>query len=457
MINLPKQKLIYVVDSNGKPLMPTTRNRMVRHLLQAGQAYWYGNSRTTIQLAKPVKHNIQPVNLGVDLGRHIGLSAVDPSNNREYYSAQAERPYIQEVKRNIQRKMYRRTRRNRLRYRQVRFTNRRRSANWLAPTIQHQLDFVIAEIKRISNFLPISLIILEDQPFNIRKLTNHGQRPIDYTKGPLSGFNSVNAYLYASQNGIDPIDGQHYQLSSMVVHHLLPRSKGGTNSVHNLVLISREQHNNANHRNGMLTKLAKQLRDSLDTRGAYLMNIYYSRLPQLLQSITPVVFTAGYITAQKRQVYQISKSHVNDALIIAGGNNQTERLAPSLKRVKLRRNNRSLAKFYDAKYIDLRDGKTKSGQELSSGRTSRSRELSYDNQRIYRAYKVKKGRTSIRKQHYQLRPHDLVEYQNHIYEVNGVQHYGKYVSLLINNRKKSIALNKVTCIKHVNGILETIL
>lgn len=457
MTNSSKQKLIYVVDSNGKPLMPTTRNRMVRHLLQAGQAHWFGNSRATIQLTKPVKHNTQSINLGVDLGRYTGLSAVDPSNNREYYSAQAERPYIQEVKRNKLRKMYRRTRRNRLRHRQARFNNRRRPTGWLAPTLQHQLDFTVNEIKRISNFLPVSLIILEDQPFNIRKLTNHDQRPVDYTKGPLSGFNSVKTYLYTSQNGIDPIDGRRYPLNDMVVHHLLPRSQGGTNSVHNLVLISKEHHNNANHRNGVLSKLAKQLCDCLDTRGAYLMNVYYSRLPQLLQEIAPIVFTAGYITAQKRQVYQINKSHVNDAFVIAGGNNQTNRLVPSLKLVKLRRNNRSLAKFYDAKYIDLRNGKTRSGQELSSGRTSRSHELNYDNQRIYRARKIRKGRTSIRKYHYQLRPHDLVKYQNHVYEVNSVHCNGKRVLLFINNRKKSVAISKVTCVKHINSTLETIL
>ena len=182
-----------------------------------------------------------------------------------------------------------------------------------------------------------------------------------------------------------------------------------------------------------------------------------SSLPDQLINIAPVVFTAGYITAQNRKTYGINKSHVNDALVIAGGNAQTIRLAPSIKRVKLRRNNRSLAKFYDAKYEDLRDGQTKSGQELSSGRTLRSRERHYDNQRIYRARKTRKGRISIRKNHYQLRPHDLVKYQNHVYEVNGVHCNGHRVLLFINSKKKSVAISKVTCVKHINGILETIL
>lgn len=451
------KKLIYVVDSNGKSLMPTTRNRKVRHWLATGQAHWFGNSQKTIQFTRSVNQHIQPVTVGVDLGRHTGISAVDQSNNREYYSAQVERPYVQEVKRNKQRKMYRTQKRHRLRHRQARFNNRRKPNGWLAPTIQHQLDFIDHEIQRVSQFLPVNKIVLEDQPFDIRKLTNDGQRPADYTKGPQSGFASLKAYLYASQNGIDPIDGQHYPLSDMVVHHLLPRSQGGTNSHHNLVLISKEHHNNANHRNGVLKHLAQQLRDCLDTRGAYLMNILYNRLPEQLTNIAPVVFTAGYITARNRKTYGINKSHVNDALVIAGGNAQTIRLAPSIKRVKLRRNNRSLAKFYDAKYEDLRDGQTKSGQELSSGRTSRSLEHHYDNQRIYRARKTRKGRTSIRKNHYQLRPHDLVKYQNQVYEVNGVHGNGHRVLLFINSKKKSVAISKVTCVKHINGILEIIL
>ena len=149
------KKLIYVVDSNGKSLMPTTRNRKVRHWLETGQAHWFGNSQKTIQFTKPVNQHIQPVTIGVDLGRHTGISAVDQSNNREYYSAQVERPYVQEVKRNKQRKMYRTQKRHRLRHRQARFDNRRKSNGWLAPTIQHQLDFINHEINELVNFCPL--------------------------------------------------------------------------------------------------------------------------------------------------------------------------------------------------------------------------------------------------------------------------------------------------------------
>ena len=91
---------------------------------------------------------------------------------------------------------------------------------------------------------------------------------------------------------------------------------------------------------------------------------------------------------------------------------------------------------------------------LSSGRTSRSKELPYNNQRTYRANKIKKGRRTIRKQHYRLRPHDLIKCQNQIWQVKGVQNKGKYIKLT-----KKLAKDVVTNIKnvaillHVNGCL----
>lgn len=168
----------------------------------------------------------------------------------------------------------------------------------------------------------------------------------------------------------------------------------------------------------------------------------------------PVRKDIGKITAQKRKQYGITKTHHDDAFVIAGGTNHTLRLGYTIHREKLRCNNRGLEKFYDAMYRDLRDNKIKKGAVLSSGRTSRSKKLPYNNQRVYRANKIKKGRRTIRKQHYQLRSHDLVKYQKQIWQVKGVQNRGKYIKLT-----KSLVTDVVTNIKnvaillHANGCL----
>ena len=77
-----KVNYIYVVDTNGKPVMPTSRLGMVRRWLKSGQAIWYGNSRKTIQFVRPITAYVQEMTLGVDAGFHLGMSVV--GNQREY-------------------------------------------------------------------------------------------------------------------------------------------------------------------------------------------------------------------------------------------------------------------------------------------------------------------------------------------------------------------------------------
>lgn len=135
---MPTQKqkqvnYVYVVDANGTPVMPTSRLGMVRRWLKSGQAVWYGNSRTTIQFVRPIDTQTQPLTLGVNTGFHLGMAVV--GNDREYYASESIRK--SEKDRITARREYRRTRRNRLRYRKPRFDNRRRKAGWLAPSVQH--------------------------------------------------------------------------------------------------------------------------------------------------------------------------------------------------------------------------------------------------------------------------------------------------------------------------------
>lgn len=69
-------QIIYVLNANGEPLMPTHRLGKVRHWLNCGEAHWFGNSRTTIQFDRPVGNTTQNCIEGVDLGNHIGISVV---------------------------------------------------------------------------------------------------------------------------------------------------------------------------------------------------------------------------------------------------------------------------------------------------------------------------------------------------------------------------------------------
>ena len=107
-----KQEYVYVLDKDGKPLMPTRRFGKVKHLLKEGLAKVARRDVFTIQLLyEPKTHFVQDVTLGCDTGyTHIGISA--STEQRELYS---EETVINNkmIKRLEKRKNYRRNRRNR--------------------------------------------------------------------------------------------------------------------------------------------------------------------------------------------------------------------------------------------------------------------------------------------------------------------------------------------------------
>ena len=68
--------MVYVLDKDGNPLMPTRRYGKVRHLLKEGKAVVVRRDPFTIRLTYNSGRHKQPVSLGVDAGsKHIGLSA----------------------------------------------------------------------------------------------------------------------------------------------------------------------------------------------------------------------------------------------------------------------------------------------------------------------------------------------------------------------------------------------
>jgi hypothetical protein len=181
------------------------------------------------------------------------------------------------------------------------------------------------------------------------------------------------------------------------------------------------------------------------TRGfcnAAFMNVVRWRLVEKLKETgLPVSVTYGCETKSKRIALGLEKSHSNDAFCIADGTTQTR--AECLHFVQTRRNNRSLEKFYDAKYIDRRTGKKASGSELHCGRTTRNKTKNGENLKIYRERKVSKGRRSIRREHYKYHPNDVVHYNNQLYTVKGVHCNGNRIMLKENNKSVKITDVKI--------------
>ena len=81
--------MVYVLNKDGVPLMPTARRGKVRRMLKTGQAKVAKRRLFTIQLLYNTTDYTQPVHLGVDAGRkHIGVSAT--TKKEELYAADVE-------------------------------------------------------------------------------------------------------------------------------------------------------------------------------------------------------------------------------------------------------------------------------------------------------------------------------------------------------------------------------
>lgn len=119
--------MVYVLNKEGKPLMPTNRHGKVRHLLETGKAKVVSKEPFTIKLLYGSTNYVQDLTLGVDTGSGTFATAVTDKNDNVVYTSEVElrNDVTDKMK---QRNKYRRNRRNRkTRYRKARFLNRKNS------------------------------------------------------------------------------------------------------------------------------------------------------------------------------------------------------------------------------------------------------------------------------------------------------------------------------------------
>ena len=417
------QRFTYVLNDEGKAMMPTRRFGKVRYLLNNKLAKVVKRIPFTIQLLYPTTHYTQDLNLGIDSGYlHIGYSVTSEKN--EVFSGEVT--MLQGMKERLkERQQYRRTRRNRLRYRKPGF-NDNKPEGWLAPSLQHKLDAHIRFIELIHKILPITEVIVEVANFDIQKIKNPDIQGIEYQQGEQYGFWNLREYILHRDNHQcqNPNCKNKSEHPILELHHIIFRSNGGTDSPNNLITLCNQCHTPENHR-GFLIDWKPKIQAFKDA--TFMSTIRWKLVNILKDKFQKVQHTYGFITKSRRIEFEIEKSHYNDAFIISGGHAQL-RCQPIMVEQK-RRNNRSLCKFYDAKFIDIRTGLKTTAKDLNCGRTNRNKNLNGENLRLYRGEKVSKGRNSHRVERATYQPGDLVEYKHQFYLVAGSQNKGKYVKL----------------------------
>lgn len=304
--------MVYVLNKQGNPLMPC-KEAKARKLLKQNKAIIAKYEPFTIQLTFECENQMQEVSLGVDAGsKHVGISVT--TEKQVLYEADIElRNDI--VDKLSSRREIRKTRRNRLRYRPARFSNRVHSKHrgWLAPSVEQKINSHIQTIKRLHQILPISKIIVETAQFDIQKIQNPDIEGKQYQQGEQMGFWNVREYvLFRDNHRCQHCKGKSKD-NRLNVHHIESRKTGG-NAPNNLITLCETCHNDYHQ-----GKIKLNIKRGKSFRDAAFMGIMRKTLLLRLRQIYPnVQETFGYITKNTRIENGLPKEHYVDARCISG-------------------------------------------------------------------------------------------------------------------------------------------
>lgn len=406
---------VCVLSPEGEPLMPCRPSR-ARKLVRDGKATVVGHRPYTIQLTEaPSDTRTEKMELKVDSGYlNIGISIC--SENEELLSEQRICLPDEKRRHDSQRK-YRRKRRHKLRHRAVRRNRGSQCGKTLAPSLQHKVDAHLQLIARYLERYPISDLIVETAAFNPSKM-----REAEMDEPSRKAVEALRAAVFARDGYTCQICGRTAKDGTKLrAHHMLYWQGRHGNQLDEMLCVCDKCHSSANHKpGGALWGLRpKQFIDLAAASGTTVIGKGLERiLEQLDGDGLNVIFASGSDTKVSRQEMGLAKSHANDAY--AMGELHPAVRAKTRYYKKRRRNNRVLSRFCDARYIDIRDGKMKSAQELGCERTRRGIPRNNpESLRAYRGEKVRSGSTPTRRRHFLHQKGDIIRFEGRLYECGG--------------------------------------
>ena len=315
--------MVYVLNIDGQPLMPTTRHGKVKHLLKDGKAKVVKRCPFTIKLLYETPNCTQDLTLGVDTGSGaIGTAVSTDDGEIVYMSEVVVRNDITDKM--TQRAKYRRNRRSRkTRYRKARWLNRKNSIkkDRFSPTMVSKLHSHVKEIEYIKSILPITTMVFETGTFDtyLMKnpiLVNENVRHWGYQKGTNYGFENTKAMVLNRDNYTCQYCKGKHKDSKLEVHHIVFRSKHGSDEESNLITLCHTCHK-ALHSGKISLKLEGKVKGNL--KYATQMN---SIRKQLSRIYPEAIETFGYITKANRLKLGVDKEHFYDACVIATHGNK---------------------------------------------------------------------------------------------------------------------------------------
>lgn len=333
---------VYIISKDGQPLMPTTRFGKVRRLLRDKKAKVIRRCPFTIKLLyEPESLVVQEAVLGQDTGsKHVGTACI--VDDKVLY--QSEVTLRNDIKKKIDnRRVSRRNRRQRkTRYRKPRFLNRANSTekDRLPPSVKSKVQSHIDELEFCKKILPVSKMVFEVSQFDTALMKNPSLifekvRHWGYQKGFNYEYSSRReAVLHRDDYTCQCCGKKNVRLE---VHHIIFRSKGGTDDERNLITLC-EKCYKAIH-DGLLTLTKKPKR--LNLKYATQMSIIRS---QLLKIYPDAIETFGFVTKENRNNLDLPKEHCIDACVIASGGKEFKQSNWLFKKRRVPKQNRQLCK-----------------------------------------------------------------------------------------------------------------
>lgn len=317
---------VYVLDRHHKPLMPCSASR-ARRLLKKGRARIHKLYPFTIRLVdRELEHSqLQPVSLKLDPGSHTtGIAVVRVDDDEtvhpiNFIDLKHRGSAIREAL--TARRTMRRRRRGTLRYRAKRFNNRTRAAGWLPPSLKHRVDTTVSWVKKLRKLIPITRIQMELVKFDLQKMQKSNISGIEYQQGELHGY-EVREYLlekfqrrcvYCGKTDV-----------ALNIDHVIPKSKGGSDRISNLVLSCVECNQAKSNqtledflkdRPKVLKKIRSQLKASLSDATA-VNATRWSLYRALFETGLAIETATGAQTKYNRHRLVIPKAHHLDALCV---------------------------------------------------------------------------------------------------------------------------------------------
>lgn len=308
--------LVFVINQHGEALMPCKQSK-ARKLLKEGNAKIVKYNPFTIQLLYGSSGYKQETNIGIDLGsKYVGVAI--QSQNKIIIKGEIELRH--DIKSNLEtRKIYRKSRRNRkTRYRQARFLNKKKKEGWLPPSIQSRIDNTFFWIDKFCSLLPDPKLNIEVGKFDVQKMMNPDIQGVEYQKGETYGYYDVRYYVFDRDNYTCKVCKKSKD-KILHTHHIIYKSKGGSDKPSNLITVCTECHTYDNHQEGnILWKWMIEKKKTPQYKEAPFMNSLRKRI---FKKYPKANIIYGSWTTPKRKELGLDKTHYNDALVISGVEN----------------------------------------------------------------------------------------------------------------------------------------